>query len=150
MPAVYCAEIRFMKHFVFGGLAILLSFSAKAQLMLKNTKSDTMQVAVAMQSDDKDFKGWISKGWYKINPGDSGAVGNLVGPVVYYFVQTTNNKTTAGGTKPFLVDPKDPFTIKDPGAKKTAEASRTYEFRKFYEIKVPAKAQKDGKLMILL
>jgi uncharacterized membrane protein len=138
-----------MKQLLLSVLVILLSCSAKAQLMFRNTKSDTFQIAVVMHTDTKEYKGWISKGWFKLNPGDSAAVGALSGTSVYYFLHTTDNKIS-NGPKAFLVDQKDAFTIKGADQKSNQVAHPAYIWRNFYEIKVPQKAQQDGKLMIIL
>jgi hypothetical protein len=48
------------------------------------------------------------------------------------------------------VDPKNPFEVKDPESKTYQEQHPHLEWRNFYEVKVPEKASKDGKLMIIL
>ena len=129
-------------------LTLFLTTSAKAQLIIKNTKTDTLQVAIVMLRDTKEFSGWVSKGWYKLNPNDSGAIGPLSGASIYYFIQTTDNKVSTGGSKAFLVDPKNPFTIN--GADLKSNHQENLKWQDFVEVKIPEKATKDGRLMILL
>ena len=139
-----------MKTFTLFALAILFSVAARAQLMFKNTKAETYQVAVAVFSDTKDFKGWISKGWFRLNPGDSAAVSELSGPTVCYFLHTLDNKVSEGGTKAFLVDKKDAFAIKGADLKATEKRNPAYIWQNFHELKVPEDARKSLRLMVLL
>jgi uncharacterized membrane protein len=131
-------------------VAILLTTGARAQLMFKNNQKDTLFIAIAMTEDLKESSGWTSKGWFKLLPGDSAAVNKLSGAVVFYFLKTPDGRISQGGTRPFLVDKKDAFTIKKANAKSTKDANPAYLFVDFHEMKIPEQAQKDEKFMIIL
>lgn len=118
--------------------------------MFKNTQTETYQMAVAVLVQSKDYNGWISKGWFRLNPGDSAAVSELSGPTVCYFLNTLDNKISKGGTKAFLVNKKDAFSIKGADLKATEMKNPAYIWRDFHVLKVPESALKSSRLMILL
>ncbi len=139
-----------MKKYFLTAAAIAVSLAANAQLMFKNTKTEVYQLAIAVRVETKDYVGWVSKGWFRLNPGDSATVSELTGPVVCYFLQTLDNKTSQGGTRQFLVNKKDAFDIKGADLKTTEKQNPAYIWHDFHELKVSDEALRSSRLTVLL
>ena len=104
-----------------------------------------------MHYQTKEFTGWVSKGWFHINPGELKAVIDLIhGSLVYYYVQNSDKRVTTGGVRPFLTDPANGFTIRNADMDYNKRERPHLVWQKFTEAKVPTPTKLSSRLTIVL
>ena len=118
-------------------LAFLVnSYSSSAQLYFKNKTSEPVWVAYAKWNDSKSEDHWFTKGWYKVEPGQTKKLAEGIGlqDYCYYFAETAEQKKKYDGNAKLLVDRSDAFRISNADKSYQAESNSNYEwegFRKF-------------------
>ena len=92
-------------------------------------------VAIGYYLDSKDFKGFVTKGWYKCEPGYKKEVlgWNPTNEYIYYHVQDMNGNDL-GGKYSLLVDAKDAFNIRNADKAYVKESNSNYVWRNFREV----------------
>lgn len=113
-------------------MLLVASMTSKAQVYFKNNYDKPVYVAVAYYMSTSDYKGWVSSGWYKAEPGDKvQLIGYLPNSYIYYYAETTDNTKTFDGETSFLVHPTDAFTIKNADMDYVKTNDPAYEWKSF-------------------
>jgi uncharacterized membrane protein len=99
-------------------LALLFAigiFSVKAQIFFRNNYSKPVFVSVAYFAESKDFTGFVSKGWFRVIPGEKKEIVsyNPLSQYVYYYAKACDGTEDFPGNIKLLVNNKDGFTIKN-------------------------------------
>jgi len=120
---------------------ILTSFVAKSQVFFNNSYDEPVWVALAYYRDTKEYKGWVTKGWFKIAPGEKKEIlsFNPMGQYLYYYAQTKDAKKKFEGKTSLLVHPTDAFTIKNADKEYVQKEKPAYKWYKFREVNKGAK-----------
>ncbi|MFH0893728.1 MAG: DUF1036 domain-containing protein [Bacteroidota bacterium] len=125
------------KHFL---LLVFLAVSmlGKAQVNFKNNYSEPVWVSFCYYLDTKTFKGWVSKGWYKVIPGQKTQLLEYLPEfkTIYYFAKTKNGAKNFEGTTGILVDESAAFTIFNADKDYVKKENPKYAWKKFREYKV--------------
>lgn len=110
------------------------AFLAKAQIYFNNSYNEPVWVSLAYYADTKEYKGWVTQGWFKVEPGEKKEVlsYNPMGQLIYYYAQTTEKKFE--GKSYLLVDPSDAFTIKNADKEYVKKENPKYAWYKFREV----------------
>jgi len=164
-----------MKQLLVVAVVLLCCFTAKAQIVFRNGGPDTIRIAVGTFYDTTSKgvrqpeyrKAIMTKGWYKLYPGDSLVAGALIGPAVYYTVEhIKRNLYIVGDTFPVKTndlranyreslyisgyDLKDTakFLIKHPYTPRGAGMKVVSGF--FRVVLVPEQAKKERRLLIAI
>lgn len=107
-----------MKKNLFIGLLCCLFFAnySKAQLKFQNSQDHPIHVAIAYYENDNSFTGWFSRGWYKIEPGETKVLiaGDLEYSTYFFYAFDSEGAEWKGAGKYlFIVDPVKAFEIKN-------------------------------------
>lgn len=115
-------------------IILLISITSKAQVSFKNNYTKPVNIAIAWYHNAKDFKGWYSKGWFKVEPGEKIQVlSYLPNCNIYYYAKTTDGTKIFDGKQSFLVNPSDAFTIKNADMEYVKSSNSSYKFYGFRE-----------------
>lgn len=125
-----------MKIIVLALTLILTSFVAKSQVFFKNSYDEPVWVSLAYYSSTKEYKGWVTKGWVKIAPGEKKEIlkFNPMGQYLYYYAETKGTKKKFEGKTIFLAHPSDAFIIKNADKEYVQKETPAYKWYKFREI----------------
>jgi uncharacterized membrane protein len=125
-----------MKKTVAIFILMISTMIMKSQIYLQNNTSETVSVAIAMHYDWSDFKGWISQGWYIVEPNEKKMISEATGfyPTVYYYATSKSKKYE--GNRSMLVNDEDSFAIKNCDMDYAKEKSEKYKWAKFRPIEI--------------
>lgn len=119
-------------------IAILLSsyLTCRAQIYFNNNYDEPVWVSLAYFSDSKEYKGWVTKGWFKVEPGEKKEIlsYNPMGQFIYYYAQTKDAAKKFEGKSSLLVDPIEAFTIKNADKDYVKKENSKLVWRQFREI----------------
>ena len=95
---------------------IFISTSSYSQISVTNSADEPVWVAVVTYKNTKNFKGWVSSGWFKIVPGETANCGGHLydGDNTYYVhAHTSNYESVWGSEASFAVNKVDAFEIEN-------------------------------------
>jgi hypothetical protein len=148
---------------------LLIASFARAQLVVRNSGPDTLQIAIGTFYDTSKKvikaagpleKPVVVRGWYRLNPGDSVVVKKFAGPAVYCSRQRIRqNKYIVGDSlglyredfytpKTSILSDTSKFSIVHP-IRKDADKGR-YASNFFRVFLIPEEAKKSGRFVIEL
>lgn len=87
-----------------------------AQVHVTNSTDQPITVAIVYYQSDSEFKGYISKGWWTIIPGETKVIGNFLkaGDNTYYIhAHTAGYAKTWGNEANLAVNSHDAFEIRN-------------------------------------
>ena len=105
-----------MKPIAVSLIALFLVFNLSAQIKVTNSCDEPVWVAVVTWKKTRNFKGWVSSGWYKITPGETRNCGGYLrdGDNTYYVhAHTSGYKRVWGGENKFAVNKVDAFEMEN-------------------------------------
>lgn len=110
--------------------------TTKAQIYFNNNYSEPVWVALAYPVDSKEYKGWVSTGWFKVEPGEKKSILNVNpnGQYIYYYAQTKDAAKKFEGEANLLCNPFDAFTIKNADKQYVKKDNPKYKWYKFRQI----------------
>ena len=110
--------------------------TTKAQVFFNNNYSEPVWVSLAYFSNSKEYKGWVTKGWFKIEPGEKKEIlsYNPTGQFLYYYAQTKDATKKFEGKTNLLAHPSDAFVIKNADKEYVQKENPKYAWYKFREI----------------
>jgi uncharacterized membrane protein len=105
------------------------------QIFFENNYERTVYVAFGYYSVTDNYTGWITRGWFKVIPGETAELLNYNpdGQNLYYYVQTENGKKKFEGDASLLVHPTDKFYIKNADKQDTKALYPSYKYFKFIQ-----------------
>lgn len=119
-------------------LIITLAINCKsfAQIYFNNKYTEPVWVCIGYYSDGNNFKGWVSKGWFKIEPNETKMVldYNPLSRYLYYYAQTQNGIKKFEGSQSFLVDPINSFLIKNADMKYVKTNNPNFKWHSFRQV----------------
>jgi uncharacterized membrane protein len=113
---------------------IVFSNSLMAQFEIKNATDEPILVAMARYENSYDFKGWTSRGWWELVPGESKYIIGWIkftGGTVY--LHAFNDSWTWGKTVSLWVSKYDSFEIKNCDME-YHKNNKDYLSRKFFKL----------------
>lgn len=124
-----------MKKYLIVFVVLVVNNQLFGQLSMKNNTEKPYQVAIAFFHSSFQTSGWISKGWFTINPGETKDVfyQNPREKFLYYYAFSEND--TIQGTKNILVDSKETFTVNQAILEVTKETNPNLKWVKFKEVR---------------
>lgn len=120
-------------------LVFICSFKSEAQLYFKNHEVRPVSVALSYYHKDANFEGYISKGWYTIEPGETKMLiaGDLQYANYYYYAHDGAGVTWQGqGKYQFVVDRSNAFDIKNANMAYQKDGHSSREFKNFKKVDV--------------
>lgn len=125
-----------MKTILFSLFLTLTTLTAKSQVFFKNSYDEPVWVVIGYYSDTKEYKGWVTKGWYKVSPGERKEIlsFNPMGQYLYYYAQTKDAQKKFEGKTNLLVHPTDAFNIKNADKEYVQKETPAYKWYKFREV----------------
>jgi uncharacterized membrane protein len=90
-----------------------IPYNINAQLYFKNNTSEPVEVAYAKWNDDKHKDHWFTKGWWKVDPGETKRIASGIGlqDYCYYYAQSVGGKKKYDGKSTLLIHPTDAFDL---------------------------------------
>jgi uncharacterized membrane protein len=129
-----------LKAFITMALCTLTSESF-AQLNFQNNTNEPVIVTFAMQSNVRGFNGWISQGWYTVNPREKVMLSSSAGvnDNVYYYAITPHGYREFKGDQPFLTN-KDgsTSTIRNADMEYVKSENPNYDWKLFRHVVMPS------------
>lgn len=122
-----------MKAIVLSLIIILIPLVGKTQVYFKNNYNEPVWVTLGYYIDTKSYKGWVTKGWFKIAPGEKTEIlsYNTTTQYLYYYAETRNSNRKFAGNTTFLVNPKNQFYIKNADKEYVKKENPIYKWYKF-------------------
>ena len=107
-----------------------------SQIYFHNNNSEPVWVCIGYYSDTDEYKGWITKGWYEVVPGEKKAIlgFNPMGRYIYYYAETSYGKKKFTGNSVFLVHPGKTFKIINADKQYVQNETPAYRWRNFREV----------------
>jgi uncharacterized membrane protein len=130
-------KIIIMKN-VFLILSLTFAFLAKGQLYIKNSTNKKVNVCIGWYQESTNYTGYMTKGWYNIEPGEKIAPGlNFTSnkDFFYYYAKTDDNKSAWGGKYKLLASNKG-FYIKNADMQYVKNANSEYYWLEFDKVNV--------------
>jgi uncharacterized membrane protein len=123
-----------MKAYITVVVLILVSFTSKGQIYVKNNHNSVFRVALAYYENGSMFNGWITKGWFEVQPGEEKEIlhYNPTGKILYYYA--SSDDIIINGNHLYLINSTEVFTIKDADKETTYTKNPTYLWYGFREI----------------
>lgn len=116
-----------MKKIITTTAVCLLAFFANAQLFIKNETSEPVSIAVGWYSEGGSYTGYVTKGWYNIEPGETIDPGlTFTATDDYYFYYA---KGWEGDTKLLVSD--EAFNIKNADKQYVKDQNANYRWALF-------------------
>ncbi len=121
-------------------LTIAILFAAllttRAQIYFQNNYDKPVWVAIGYYMSSSDYKGWVTSGWHKVEPGDKKEVLGYdpEDENIYYYAQTKGGAQKFEGQYSLLVDPKDAFTVKNADKPYVKDENPSFQWYKFRQI----------------
>ena len=117
---------------------MMVSLYSNSQLSFTNSRNRPVYVAIAYSVKSDSYDGFYSKGWYKVEPGETKKIlnGDLEYRYYYYYAYESGTDVVWEGTTSFLVHPQNAFEIKNADKKYVIEEKSEYEWRKFKTLDV--------------
>lgn len=120
--------MKTIKKVIIVSFMFAITFTIKAQLYIKNATSKPVSIAVGWYSESKDYTGYVTKGWYNIEPGETinpGLTFTSSDDHYYYYA-----KGWEGNTK-LLVGGNEAFNIKNAHLQYVKDANPSYKWVMF-------------------
>src|SRR5690606_21672324 len=138
-----------MKYILTTSLFLSVCFASFSQLNLKNNLDKPYNFSVAIFYSSFRYSGWITKGWFHLNPGEEIQIFEKNPREKYLYYYAVSETDTISGHKKFLVNPKESTFIIEGALLHTTKAHNpNYEWYKFKEVKIKRRERK-GKAMVL-
>jgi uncharacterized membrane protein len=125
-----------MKNLLILLFTCLLYLQNWGQIFFENNYERTVYVALGYYSETDNYSGWITRGWFKVIPGEKAELLNYnpTGQNLYYYVQTENGKKKFEGDVSLLVHPTDKFYIKNADKQDTKTKYPSYKYYNFIHV----------------
>ena len=125
-----------MKNLILLTFVFATYFYNWGQIFFENNFDRTIYVALGYYSETDEFSGWITRGWFKVIPGETAQLlsYNPSGQNLYYYAQTENGKKKFEGDASLLVNPSDKFYIKNADLKDTQTKYPSYTYYNFIHV----------------
>jgi len=99
-------------------LIFLLFFFSKgtfSQIYFRNNYSKPVLVSIGYLVDSKDFSGFVTRGWYRVIPGEKKEIlsYNPMAQFIYYYAKAADGSEDFSGNLKLLVNNNDAFTIRN-------------------------------------
>lgn len=131
-----------MKKIVFLFAILLLAAQSKSQLMIKNSLSKPIRVAVGWYQQGQSWSGFMTKGWYQLSPGETINPGmNFTSDndyFLFYVEGIADGVKMKNGTFRMLVNEKSGFNVKNANLDYIEEMNRgvlTWRFFKRRDVR---------------
>lgn len=104
-----------MKKYTLFFLFCFFSQWAFSQIFFRNNYSKPVLVSIGYFADSKDFSGFVSRGWYRVIPGEKKEIlsYNPMAQYIYYYAKAADGSEDFTGNVKLLVNNNDAFTIKN-------------------------------------
>jgi uncharacterized membrane protein len=105
-----------MKSYLFILLSLFCFTVAKSQVEVTNNYSKPIYVAIAFYESNSSFSGWVSEGWWLLEPGDTKVLGSFLtnGENTFYIhAHTSDSKESWGTDIQLAVNVNESFRIKN-------------------------------------
>lgn len=104
-----------------------------SQVYFKNSYSEPVYVAIGYYKSTREYKGWVTAGWYKVIPGERRKVLSETPPgdCVYYYAESTVSSKRFEGKTSLLVHPKESFTIINANKQYVQDERPSYKWYSF-------------------
>lgn len=125
-------KIIFMKNLFFTVALFFLTNQLYSQLSIKNNSSEPISIAVGWYSEKEEFTGFITKGWYNIEPGhtiDPGLYFTSNDDYFYYYAFSKTGEWK--GDNKLLVHSTDAFNIENANLEYVKNQNSNYQWRSF-------------------
>src|SRR4051812_41928444 len=99
-----------MKKLMFLTAFISCFLLSHSQVIFKNSGSSSLKIAIGFYNEQK---GWITKGWFSLKPGEEQPLYNFNSyndPNFYYCARIDDCDSGYFGTNYYYVDPQSDFT----------------------------------------
>lgn len=96
--------------------AILIVTNSHSQVEVTNNCDLPITVAIAYYKSTKSYSGWVSEGWWSLEPGETKTLGSFLknGENTYYIhAHTAGYANVWGNDEQLAVNSTDAFTIKN-------------------------------------
>lgn len=135
-PYNFTYNIIIMKNLILLTFVFATYFYNWGQIYFENNFDRTIYVALGYYSETDEFSGWITRGWFKVIPGETAQLlsYNPSGQNLYYYAQTENGKKKFEGDASLLVNPSDKFYIKNADLKDTQTKYPSYKYYNFIHV----------------
>ena len=135
-PYNFTYNIIIMKNLILLTFVFATYFYNWGQIFFENNFDRTIYVALGYYSETDEFSGWITRGWFKVIPGETAQLlsYNPSGQNLYYYAQTENGKKKFEGDASLLVNPSDKFYIKNADLKDTQTKYPSYKYYNFIHV----------------
>jgi hypothetical protein len=113
---------------------IFLTNQLYSQLSIKNGSSEPITVAIGWYSESEEYTGFVTKGWYNIEPGhtiDPGLYFTSNDDYFYYYAFSKSWEWKGGGDYKLLIHSTDAFTIKNAHLDYVKNENSSYQWRNF-------------------
>lgn len=121
-----------LRRTLISGISFLFTINIHAQLFIKNSTNKPIDVAVAWYNEGGSFTGYVTKGWWSIEPGQTINPGISFTSTDDYFFFYSNG--WEGDTK--LLVSSDAFTIKNADKQYVKDQSTKYKWVLFKRVDV--------------
>ena len=118
--------------------SLLFATTSTAQLYVKNNSDVPISIAIGWYQNGDSWSGFITKGWYNIEPGEK------VGPLLYfksteerfyYYAKSTDGKLVWEG-KSGLLTSKQSFTIQNADKQYVKDRQPEYQWKNFRKVDI--------------
>lgn len=125
-----------MKNLLIFLFTCLMYLQNWGQIFFENNYERTVYVALGYYSVTDDYSGWITRGWFKVIPGETAVLLNYnpSGQNLYYYVETENGKKKFEGDASLLVHPTDKFYIMNADKQDTKTKYPSYKYYNFIHV----------------
>lgn len=126
-----------MKRFLFVAFFFLCSIHfSYSQVYFTNGSSSPIFMAFAYYLDANSYSGWMSKGWYKVEPGEKIQLLSYMYNGDFYYCAQGTDGTKYNGDHSFLVNEDDAFTIKNADHQYVKDNFPSYSWRKMRKVAI--------------
>lgn len=111
---------------------IFLANQLYSQLSIKNNSSEPISIAVGWYSEKEEFTGFITKGWYNIEPGHTIDPGlSFTSDDDYFYYYAFSESWEWKGDYELLVHSTDAFNIKNAHLEYVKNQNSNYQWKNF-------------------
>lgn len=122
-------------------LAIFFSRSC-GQIMINNAGRIPIQVCIGWYEKTEEFKGFVTKGWYSVVPGQTAETEIPVNPPptgIFYYIKNSKANSASSYFIPFLVG-KSNFLIRNADMEYVKQQNISYSWRYFQQVSLFAES----------
>ncbi|HWY09888.1 MAG TPA: DUF1036 domain-containing protein [Bacteroidia bacterium] len=119
-------------------VGVALTFGTKAQLKFMNSETQPITIAFAYYESGQDFKGFISTGWFKVEPHETITLMQVIdSPTYYYYAHDGKGAEWGGrGKYKFVVNTINAFKFKNGDMNYNENPKENCVFKDFKKVDV--------------